>query len=298
MSGAAVCGPFFFARKSALFPLTTNGEPMTKAKKETLASDKANAGSKLSDKDYAKQLEALQVELVKFQRDVIEGGTKVAIVVEGRDGAGKDGTIKRIVEHLSPRETRVVALSKPTDRDRASWYFQRYVPHLPAGGEIVLFNRSWYNRAGVEPVMGFCSPEQTKSFLDEAPHFETMLARAGVRLVKYYLDISKDEQKERLADRRKNPLKQWKISPIDAVATKKWDAYSEARDAMFMYTNHDAAPWYVVKANKKKVARLNIIRHLLGQFDYKGKDEKLLKTDPAIVFRFTEKALTQDLLAH
>jgi polyphosphate kinase 2 len=263
---------------------------MAKAKDGPKASDKA--------KDYEKQLVELQIELVKFQRDVIADGTKVAIVVEGRDGAGKDGTIKRIVEHLSPRETRVVALSKPTDRDRASWYFQRYVPHLPAGGEIVLFNRSWYNRAGVEPVMGFCSPEQTKSFLDEAPHFETMLTRAGVRLIKYYLDISKEEQKERLSDRRSNPLKQWKVSPIDAAAIKKWDTYSEARNAMFMQTSHDAAPWFVVKANKKKVARLNIIRHLLSQFDYKDKDAKLLKTDPAIVFKFTEKALTQGLLAH
>ncbi|MFM9862410.1 MAG: polyphosphate kinase 2 [Micropepsaceae bacterium] len=263
-----------------------------------MAKAKPKVDDKLSDKDYENLLEQLQIELVKFQRDVIADGEKVAIVVEGRDGAGKDGTIKRIVEHMSPRETRVVALSKPTDRDRASWYFQRYVPHLPAGGEIVLFNRSWYNRAGVEPVMGFCSPEQTKSFLDEAPHFETMLTRAGVRLVKYYLDISKDEQKERLADRRNDPLKQWKISPIDAAAMKKWSAYSEARDAMFMHTSHDAAPWFVVKANRKKIARLNVIRHLLGQFDYKGKDEKLLKVDPAVVFRFTEKALTQDLLAH
>ncbi len=146
--------------------------------------------------------------------------------------------------------------------------------------------------------MGFCSPEQTKAFLDEAPDFEAMLARAGLKLVKYYLDISKDEQKERLADRRNNPLKQWKISPIDAVAIKKWDAYSQARDAMFMRTSHDAAPWFIVKANRKKIARLNIIRHLLSQFDYKGRDEKLLKVDPAIVFRFSEKALTQDLLAH
>lgn len=263
-----------------------------------MARDKPKADDKMSDKEYEQQLEQLQMQLVRFQRDVIENATKVAIIVEGRDGAGKDGTIKRIVEHMSPRETRVVALSKPTDHDRASWYFQRYVPHLPAGGEIVIFNRSWYNRAGVEPVMGFCSPEQTKAFLDEAPDFETMLARAGLKLVKYYLDISKDEQKERLADRRNNPLKQWKISPIDAVAIKKWDAYSQARDAMFMRTSHDAAPWFVVKANRKKIARLNIIRHLLGQFDYKGRDEKLLKVDPAIVFRFSEKALTQNLLAH
>jgi polyphosphate kinase 2 len=263
-----------------------------------MAKVKPKAEEKVSDKEYEKLLEQLQMQLVKFQRDVIENSTKIAIVIEGRDGAGKDGTIKRIVEHMSPRDTRVVALSKPNDRDRASWYFQRYVPYLPAGGEIVLFNRSWYNRAGVEPVMGFCTPEQTKAFLDEAPDFEAMLARAGLKLIKYYLDISKDEQKERLADRRSNPLKQWKISPIDAAAIKKWDAYSQARDAMFMRTSHDAAPWFVVKANRKKIARLNIIRHLLGQFDYKGRDEKVLKVDPDIVFKFTEKALTQNLLAH
>ena len=235
---------------------------------------------------------------MKFQRDLIERGSKVAIVMEGRDGAGKDGTIKRIIEHLSPRDTRVVALGKPSDRDRTSWYFQRYVPHLPAGGEFVLFNRSWYNRAGVERVMGFCNDGEYKAFLGEAPQFEAMLVRSGITLVKYYLDISKAEQKERLADRRADPLKQWKISPIDAAAIKKWDPYSEARDAMLAQTSHTAAPWHVVKADVKKTARLNTIRHFLGVMDYKGKDEKLLRVDPAIVFRFTEKALAQDLLAH
>jgi polyphosphate kinase 2 len=262
-----------------------------------MGKDKGKNASKISDKDYEAQLYDLHVQLVAFQRDLIARGDKVAVVVEGRDGAGKDGTIKRIIEHLSPRDTRVVALGKPTDRDRTSWYFQRYVPHLPAGGEFVLFNRSWYNRAGVEPVMGFCTEAEHKAFLTEAPQFEAMLVRAGVRLVKYYLDISKAEQKERLADRRDDPLKQWKISPIDAAAIKKWDAYSGARDAMLSRTSHDAAPWHVVKADVKKVARLNVIRHLLSCMDYKGKDAKLLKVDPAIVFRFSEKALTQDLLA-
>jgi polyphosphate kinase 2 len=254
--------------------------------------------NKLSDKEYEEQLYELQVQLVRMQRDLIANGTRLAIVMEGRDGAGKDGTIKRIIQHLSPRDTRVVALGKPTERDRTSWYFQRYAPHLPAGGEFVLFNRSWYNRAGVERVMGFCDDDDYKSFLHEAPQFEAMLVRSGIKLIKYYLDISKDEQKERLADRRADPLKQWKISPIDAAAIKKWKEYSEARDAMFMHTNHEAAPWHVVKADVKKVARLNVIRHLLGSTDYKGKDEKLLKVDPAIVFRFSEKALTQNLLAH
>jgi polyphosphate kinase 2 len=259
---------------------------------------KKQKGEHISDKEYDAQLYDLHVQLVKFQRDLIVRGDKLAVVVEGRDGAGKDGTIKRIVQHLSPRETRVVALGKPSDRDRTSWYFQRYAPHLPAGGEFVLFNRSWYNRAGVERVMGFCGSGEYESFLDEAPQFEAMLVRSGIKLVKYYLDISKEEQKERLAERRADPLKQWKISPIDAAAIKKWKEYSEARDAMFMHTSHDDAPWYIVKADVKKIARLNVIRHLLCCVDYKGKDEKLLAVDPDIVFRFSEKALTHDLLAH
>jgi polyphosphate kinase 2 len=263
------------------------------AKDQTKKSD-----AKLSDKEYEKQLYDLQVQLVKFQRDLIARDLKLCVVVEGRDGAGKDGTIKRIIEHLSPRDTRVIALGKPTDRDRTSWYFQRYVPHLPAGGEFVLFNRSWYNRAGVERVMGFCDDTEYEAFLQEAPQFEAMLVRSDIKLVKYYLDITKAEQKERLAERRADPLKQWKISPIDAAAIKKWDDYSEARDAMLSRTTHDDAPWHVVHANVKKVARLNVIRHLLSSVDYKGKDEKLLKVDPAIVFPFTEKALAQDLLAH
>jgi len=257
-----------------------------------------NDGNHLSDKEYDKLLYDLQVQLVKLQRDLIKNGERLAVIVEGRDGAGKDGTIKRITEHLSPRDTRVVALGKPDERDRTSWYFQRYVAHLPAGGEFVLFNRSWYNRAGVERVMGFCNDAEYKSFLNEAPQFEAMLTRSGIRLVKYYLDISKKEQKERLAERQANPLKQWKISPIDAAAIKKWKDYSEARDAMFVHTTHDAAPWHVVKADSKKQARINVIRHLLSCLDYKGRDEKLLKPDPAIVFEFDEKALTQHLLAH
>ena len=252
---------------------------------------------KLSDKAYDEQLYGLHVELVKMQRQIIADGLKLAVVVEGRDGAGKDGTIKRIVEHLSPRDTRVVALPKPTDRDKTSWYFQRYTAHLPSGGEFVLFNRSWYNRAGVERVMNFCNDTEYKSFMREAPQFEAMLVRSGIRLVKYYLDISKDEQKSRLEDRREDPLKQWKISPIDAVAIKKWKEYSAARDAMLAHTSHEAAPWYVVKADRKKIARLNVMRHLLGGIDYKGKDTRLLKLDPAVVFAFNEKSLSQDLLA-
>ena len=252
---------------------------------------------KLSDSDYAEQLVELQIELVKFQRALISNGQRVAVVIEGRDGAGKDGTIKRIVEHLSPRETRVVALNKPSDRDRSSWYFQRYAAHLPAGGEFVLFNRSWYNRAGVERVMGFCTDTEYKSFLQEAPRFESMLVRSDIKLFKYYLDISKEEQKERLAERRRNPLKQWKISPIDAVAIRKWDAYSQARDAMLSRTSHADAPWYVVKADRKKMARLNIIRHFLSVNDYADKASKLLKFDPEVVFKADAKSLRNGRLA-
>jgi polyphosphate kinase 2 len=250
------------------------------------------------DADYERQLYELQVELVKFQRDLIEHEQKVCVVIEGRDGAGKDGTIKRIIEHLSPRDTRVVALGKPSDREQTSWYFQRFVPHLPAGGEFVLFNRSWYNRAGVEPVMGFCSKEEQRQFLKEAPEFEAMLVRAGVHLIKYYLDISKEEQKERLEARREDPLKQWKISPIDAAAIKKWDDYSEARDLMLEKTSHKAAPWHIVKANSKKKARLNVIRHVLRLSTYKHKTKKLLQVDGDIVFPFSDSVFTQDLLAH
>ena len=247
--------------------------------------------------EYERQLYDLQVELVKFQRDLISRSWKICVVIEGRDGAGKDGTIKRVIEHLSPRDTRVVALGKPTERDESSWYFQRFVRYLPAAGEFVLFNRSWYNRAGVEPVMGFCTKDEHRQFLREAPDFEGMLTRAGIQLIKYYLDISKDEQKKRLEARREDPLKQWKVSPIDASAIKKWDEYSKARDQMMRKTSHDAAPWYVVQADSKKRARLNVIRHLLSLVDYDDKRKKLMDYDDDIVFRFSEAALTKNLLA-
>jgi len=260
--------------------------------------NKDDAARRSSEEAYEHELYDLQVELVKFQRDLISQAWKVCVVIEGRDGAGKDGTIKRIIEHLSPRDTRVVALGKPSEREQTSWYFQRFVPHLPAGGEFVLFNRSWYNRAGVEPVMGFCSKDQHRQFLREAPDFEGMLTRSGMQLIKYYLDITKDEQKARLEERREDPLKQWKVSPIDAAAIKKWDDYSKARDQMLLKTSHDGAPWHVVKANSKKRARLNVIRHLLSHCDYKDKRKKLLAYDKEIVFPFSEAALSQDLLAH
>lgn len=254
-------------------------------------------GDKLSDDEYEIALYDLQVELVKFQRDVIANGEKVLVILEGRDGAGKDGTIKRITEHLSPRETRVVALPKPSDREQSQWYFQRFAAHLPSAGEFVLFNRSWYNRAGVEPVMGFCTPAQTEHFLDEVTEFERMLVKSGIQLYKYYLDITKAEQKERLEARREDPLKQWKISPIDACAIEKWSAYTKARNVMLARTSHKHGPWTAVHADSKKQARINIIRDLLSRTAYKGKRPALLKTDRRIILPATKALLKSGALS-
>jgi len=237
-------------------------------------------------KDYKKALYGLQVELVKLQKEVIAKGDRILVIVEGRDAAGKDGTVKRFIAHLSPRETRVVALGKPTDREESSWYFQRYVHFLPAAAEIIFFNRSWYNRAGVERVMGFCSDDQLKEFFETVPAFEQMLVRSGIKLFKYYLDISRDEQKKRLESRRENPLKQWKISPIDAAAIKHWSDYSAARDEMFTRTHTLIAPWTVVAADDKHTTRLNVMRDMLSRLDYDGKDQNLLHPDPEIVFTY------------
>jgi polyphosphate kinase 2 len=236
------------------------------------------------DDAYEDALRELQIELVKLQRDLIAKGRRVLIIIEGRDGAGKDGTIKRLTEHMSPRDTRVHAPGKPTDREETEWYFQRFVPHLPAAGEFVIFNRSWYNRAGVERVMGFCTADQVRDFFHAVVPFEDMLVRDGVALRKYYLDISKKEQKERLAERHKDPLKRWKISPIDEAATKKWHDYSKARDDMFRHTSHPSAPWHVVSADVKKRARLALVSDLLDGFTYPGKKDKTVKPDREVVF--------------
>lgn len=237
-------------------------------------------------KAYKDTLHKLQVELVKLQRHFIGCDDKILIILEGRDAAGKDGAIKRIVQHLSPRETRVVALGKPSDRDRASWYFQRYAPYLPAAQELVLFNRSWYNRAGVERVMGFCTEAEHEEFMGSVANFESMLIGSGVKLLKYYLDISKDEQKRRLKDRKSDPLKQWKVSPIDDQALKQWKAYSLARDEMLARTHNPTAPWTLVRANDKRLARINIIKDILSRLHYAGKDERLVRTDPKIVIAY------------
>jgi len=233
---------------------------------------------------YKRKLYDLQVQLVKLQRDLIADGTRVLVILEGRDGAGKDSTIKRLIAHMSPRETRVHAPVKPTQRENGEWYFQRFVTHLPSAGEFVVFNRSWYNRAGVERVMGFCTEKDVDAFFDSVIDFEKILVRSGLEIRKYYLDITRAEQKKRLAERHKDPLKLWKNSPIDARAIKKYDAYTEARDDMFRRSNHPDAPWHIVLANDKKQARLALIGDLLTGFAYKGKQKKVVAPDRRIVF--------------
>jgi polyphosphate kinase 2 len=246
---------------------------------------------------YKAELHQLQVELVKLQRHYIAKDERILVLLEGRDAAGKDGSIKRIVAHLSPRETRVVALGKPSDRDTRAWYFERYVAQLPVAQEMVLFNRSWYNRAGVEQVMGFCTKAQYREFIHSVPRFEQMLVDSGTRLLKYYLDISKQEQKARLADRRRDPLKQWKISPIDDVAIKHWDDYSAARNAMLLGSHTVAAPWQIVRTDSKRHARLNLMRDILSRLHYAGRSRKLVAPDRNIVFGFTPDCVAMRRLA-
>jgi polyphosphate kinase 2 len=234
------------------------------------------------------ELRLLQIELVKLQKSLIANGDQILLILEGRDTAGKDGTIKAITEHLGPRETRVVALGKPSDVEADQWYFQRYIAQLPKRGEFVLFNRSWYNRAGVEMVMGFCSKAQYATFLSTVNSLESILIQSGITVLKYYLDISKQEQKLRLESRKNDPLKQWKISPIDQQAQKKWNAYSTYRNAMLLKTSTAEAPWTIVRANNKKQAHLNLIRHLLLQLNYAGKNKRLLKPNVDIIFSFNQ----------
>ncbi len=228
--------------------------------------------ARIPKKDYRRQLRALQMELVKLQRHVRESGERVVIIFEGRDAAGKGGTIRRFTRHLNPRHARVVALPKPTETERGQWYFQRYVTHLPTSGEIVFFDRSWYNRAGVERVMGFCTPEQWRAFFDEAPRFEAMLARDGIRLFKLWLTVSRAEQLRRFYERKTNILKSWKLSPIDHAAVGKWRDYTRAIADIFRHTDTDAAPWTVIDANDQRRARLEAMRVVLSALDYAGKD--------------------------
>jgi len=243
------------------------------------------------DDDYEKDLEARQLALVRWQRQAMADGEKVLVIFEGRDAAGKDGSIRVITEHLSNRNTRVVALAKPSDRDRSLWYFQRYVRWLPAAGEAVFFNRSWYNRGGVEPVMGFCTPREHETFLRDVPRFESMLLESDLRLVKLWLDVSKKEQKARLAERATDPLKVLKASPMDAEAQKRWDGYTKARDEMLTRTSTPVAPWVIVRSDHKKRARLAIISHLVRTLAPKDIARKVDAPDPDVLFPFEMAAL-------
>lgn len=240
----------------------------------------------MSRRNYEFQKYNLQVELLKLQQWVQDSGARVVIIFEGRDAAGKGGTIKRFMEHLNPRYARIVALQKPTERERGQWYFQRYVENLPTKGEIVLFDRSWYNRAGVERVMGFCTDAEYQEFMRQAPEFERILVRSGITLIKFWFSVSRDEQRRRFRERQHHPLKRWKLSPIDLASLDKWDDYTKAKEAMFFYTDTSDAPWTVVKSNCKKRARLNAMRYVLNKFNYNNKDmEAIGKIDPLIVGR-------------
>ena len=233
---------------------------------------------------YETHMLEVQRELLKAQRWVESTGQRVVILFEGRDAAGKGGTIKRFMEHMNPRTARVVALQKPTERERTQWFFQRYIVHLPAAGELVLFDRSWYNRAGVERVMGFCSPGEYLEFMREAPELERMMARSGIMLFKYWFSVSRAEQRRRFTARELDPLKQWKLSPVDRASLDKWDAYTEAKEAMFFYTDTADAPWTIIKADDKKRARLNCMQHFLRALPYDTKDRALVTgPDPLIV---------------
>ena len=247
-------------------------------KKNALASGGFPYAEKLDKDEYERELYALQKQLVLLQAHMARAGERIVLVFEGRDAAGKGGTIKTILENLNPRYNIIAALPKPNDRERTQWYFQRYVDWLPASGEMVLFDRSWYNRAGVEPVMGFSTPEQTELFLEEAPEFEKRLTRDGIKLFKFWLSIGREMQLKRFHDRRHDPLKTWKLSPIDLEALNKWDAYSEARDRMLERTDSRHAPWTVIRANDKRRLRLNVIRTVLNGFEYEGKSEKAVGT--------------------
>jgi polyphosphate kinase 2 len=244
---------------------------------------------KLKRKEYEEEKFKLQIELLKMQGWIRDSGEKLVILFEGRDAAGKGGTIKRMMEHLNPRGAHVVALEKPTEREKGEWYYQRYIRNLPTAGEIVMFDRSWYNRAGVERVMGFCSANEYLEFLRQTPELERMMVRSGIRLFKYWFSVSRGEQLRRFKSREHDPLKQWKLSPIDLASLDKWDDYTEAKEAMFFHTDTADAPWTVIKSDDKKRARLNTMRHLLASIPYANKDESVVgEPDPLIVGHASE----------
>jgi len=265
-------------------------DPLPASPDEELSEDWRTGGypyrNLMQRRTYEKQKYRLQVELLKLQAWVKETGQRVVILFEGRDAAGKGGTIKRFMEHLNPRGARVVALEKPTEQERGQWYFQRYVQHLPSFGEIVLFDRSWYNRAGVERVMGFCSDTEYEEFVRQAPEFERNLVRSGIHLVKFWFSVSRQEQRRRFKEREIHPLKQWKLSPIDLASLDKWDDYTKAKEARFFHTDTADAPWTVIKSDCKKRARLNAMRYILHKLPYDRKDaDQIGALDPLVVGR-------------
>ncbi|WP_299354468.1 polyphosphate kinase 2 [uncultured Shimia sp.] len=281
------------AAEEAKASVQPNGAVAAKARKTSPSAEEIRRAfesgeypydTKLSRRTYETQKAKIQAELLKVQLWAQETGQKFVMIFEGRDAAGKGGTIKRFTEHLNPRAARVVALNKPTDEERGQWYFQRYIDHLPTAGEMVLYDRSWYNRAGVERVMGFCEPGEYLEFMRQTPDLEQMLVRSGIRLYKYWFSVTQDEQRRRFESRESDPLKQWKLSPIDKASLGKWDDYTEAKEAMFFYTDTADAPWTVIKSNDKKRARLNCMLHFLDSLDYPGKDIKIAHApDPLIV---------------
>lgn len=248
-------------------------------------------GKKISRKQYEAEKKLLQIELLKMQNWVKETGQKVVILFEGRDAAGKGGTIKRITEHLNPRGARVVALEKPSEREKGEWYFQRYIQHLPTEGEIVLLDRSWYNRSGVERVMGFCNNQEYLEFIREVAELERMLTRSGIKLFKFWFSVSRDEQLRRFSGRQADPLKQWKLSPVDVASLDKWDDYTEAKESMFYYTDHIDAPWVVIRSDDKKRARLNTMRYILNNLKYSNKSEDVDVTPDPLIVQKSQDAL-------
>jgi polyphosphate kinase 2 len=251
----------------------------------------------VSDHEYAAEMGLLQIELVKLQRHVIARREKILLVIEGRDAAGKDDIAKHIVEHLSPRDSRVVALGQPSDRELAGWYFQRHAAQLPGAGEIVVFNRSWYNRAGVEHVMGFCSKEELEEFFQSVPGFEQSLASGGVKLLKLYLDVGRASQARRLAHRQLDPLRKWKSSHVNETAVEYWKAYTDARNAMLLRTHTTLSPWQIVHADNSRLARLNLIRKALAKLHYEGKNHDVVQPDPDVAFDFTPECIASERLA-
>ncbi len=260
----------------------------------TLPMDHGEPLKKLSNVEYLDLIMPLHVELLKMQNWAKEQGYRILAINEGRDAAGKGGTIKRFVEHMNPRGARVVALDKPSDRERTQWYFQRYIAHLPSAGEVVLFDRSWYNRAMVERAMGFCSGAEVKEFLRSVPELERMLIRSGIQLFKFYYSVSKDEQARRFGKRVHDPLKQWKLSPVDQESQDKWEDYTRAKEDMFFFTSTADSPWTIIKSDDKKRARINAIRFLLSKIDYPDKRHELLPIDPRIVRTVQEEMGVED----